>query len=321
MRASIVIPTLNGGPQYAEVLDRLLQQEYAPKPEIVVIDSGSTDGSLEASRKAGAKVISIDKREFNHGRARNMAIAAATGDVCALLTQDSLPADRGWLEKLVSAFADSKVAGVYTRQFPRPQCDPVMRHQLLSWAASRPTRTVQEPFGPGEWDRTPPMERLHRCVFDNVASCIRRRAWEEVPFPERRFGEDVAWGRSALMAGWRIVYEPDAPVIHSHDFRMWYQTKRIYLDHANLRELFGIQTIPTKRFLLQCARTRFREYRAMLRRLPGLTWRDRARWTLVALPYAFLENAAQYLGAKSRRKIDEGSRLYAYLDRKLRRGV
>jgi rhamnosyltransferase len=321
VRASIVIPTLNGGAQYREVLDRLLEQEYRPRPEIVIVDSGSTDGSVEASKKAGAKLISIDKRTFQHGRTRNLGIAAAAGDVCALLTQDALPADRHWLERLVRNYSDPRVGGVYTRQFPRPDCDPVMKHQLLTWAACRGARTLQEPFAPGEWDRTPPLARLQRCAFDNVASSVRRRAWEQVPFPERRFGEDVAWGRSALLAGWAIVYEPEAPVIHSHEFRMGYQVKRIYLDHCNLAELFGIQTIPTKRFLMECFRNRFREYRRMLRSLPGLTWRDRTRWTFVALPYAFLENAAQFLGAKSARKIAEGSRLYTALDARLRRGV
>ncbi len=321
MRASIVIPTLNGGAQYVEVLDRLREQEYRPRPEIVIVDSGSTDGSLEVSRRAGAKVISIDKRTFNHGRARNLGIGAASGDVCALLTQDSLPADRSWVEKMVRNYADPRVGGVYTRQFPRAECDPVMKHQLLSWAACRPVRTVQEPFAPGEWETTPPIQRLQRCTFDNVASSVRRRTWEEIPFPERRFGEDVAWGRSVLLGGWAIVYEPEAPVIHSHEFRMWYQTKRIYLDHCNLNELFGIQTIATKRFLMECFRNRFREYRTMLRSIPGLTLRDRARWTLVSLPYAFLENAAQYFGARANRKLVEGSRFYRYLDGKLRRGV
>ncbi|HKE00059.1 MAG TPA: glycosyltransferase [Planctomycetota bacterium] len=321
MRASIVIPTLNGGAQYREVLDRLLEQDYRPRPEIVIVDSGSIDGSAEASKKAGAKVLSIDKRTFQHGRTRNLGIAASSGDVCALLTQDALPSDRHWLERLVRNYADSRVGGVYTRQFPRPECDPVMKHQLLTWAACRGARTVQEPFGPGEWDRTPPLARLQRCAFDNVASSVRRRAWEQVPFPERRFGEDVAWGRAALLAGWAVVYEPEAPVIHSHEFRMIYQVKRIYLDHCNLAELFGIQTIPTKRFLLQCFRNRFREYRKMLRDLPGLTPHDRMRWTLVALPYAFLENAAQYLGAKSARKIAEGSGFYRRLDARLRKGV
>lgn len=321
MRVSVVIPTLNGGPIYREVLARLAEQDYRPKPEIVIVDSGSTDGTLEDSKRIAKKVIEIDKRTFNHGRTRNQGIAASSGDAIALLTQDALPNGKDWLEKLVRNYADPRVGGVYTRQYPRPECDPVMKHQLNSWAACRPTRVVQEPFKPGEWERAHPMERLRRCTFDNVASSVRRLAWEQVPFPERRFGEDVAWGRAALLAGWAIVYEPDAPVVHSHEFRMWYQTKRTYLDHCNLNELFGVQTIPTKSLLFRCFWHRYREYRTMLRDLPGLTTRDRLRWSVVSLPYAFLENACQYFGAKANRKISEGSSLYRWMDAKLRRGV
>lgn len=321
MRASIIIPTLNGGPIYLDVLERIAEQDYRPKPELVIVDSGSTDGTLEASKKYATKVVEIDKRTFNHGRTRNLAISYTTGDVVALLTQDALPSDKNWLEKLVRNYSDPRVGGVYTRQFPRPECDPVMKHQLLSWAACRPARVLQEPFKPGEWEQTQPIERLQRCAFDNVASSVRKKTWEQIPFPEARFGEDVAWGRMALLSGWAIVYEPEAPVIHSHEFRMWYQTKRTYLDHCNLNELFGIQTIPTKQFLFQCFRNRFREYRKMLREIPGMTARDRLRWTFVSLPYAFLENAAQYLGAKANWKLKNHDRFYTFLDRKLRRGV
>ncbi|MBL8694060.1 MAG: glycosyltransferase family 2 protein [Planctomycetes bacterium] len=321
MRASIVIPTLNGGPQYFEVLDRLAEQDYRPKPEIVVVDSGSTDGTLEASKKIATKVIQIDKRTFQHGRTRNLGISQSSGDVIALLTQDALPSDKQWLSKIVRNYADPRVGGVYTRQFPRPECDPVMKHQLLSWAACRASRVVQEPFGPGEWEQVAPIQRLQRCAFDNVCSSIRRKTWEQVPFPEVRFGEDVAWGKSALLAGWAIVYEPEAPVIHSHEFRMWYQFKRTYLDHGNLNQLFGIQTIPTQKFMWQCFWNRAKEYRQMLKTIPGLTARDRLRWTFVAVPYAFLENAAQYFGAKSNWKLQNGSPFYKWLDGKLRRGV
>ncbi|MBI3820241.1 MAG: glycosyltransferase family 2 protein [Planctomycetes bacterium] len=321
MRASIVIPTLNGGPIFRDVLERLAEQDYRPRPEIVIIDSGSTDGTLDAAKKFATKVVEIDKKTFNHGRTRNQGIAASAGDVIALLTQDALPADKNWLAKMVRNYADPVVGGVYTRQFPRPECDPVMKHQLLSWAACRPVRTTQAPFKPGEWELTPPIQRLQRCAFDNVASSIRRKTWEQIPFPEARFGEDVAWGRTALLNGWAIVYEPEAPVIHSHEFRMWYQTKRTYLDHCNLNDLFGIQTIPSKKFLFQCFKNRFREYRKMLKEIPGMSARDRMRWTFVSLPYAFLENAAQYLGAKANWKLQNNDRVYQYLDRKLRRGV
>src|SRR5262249_20994050 len=141
------------------------------------------------------------------------------------------------------------VDGAYARQFPRPDCDPLLAERLRRWSASRSEPTLQV-LAPGDpvaarklFDALPPMERYLSCVFDNVASAVRRTSWEKIPFPPRSFGEDVAWAREVLLAGGAVAYEPSAQVEHSHRISIVREFKRLYCDHRNLVELFELRTV------------------------------------------------------------------------------
>ena len=125
MKSSLVIPTLNAGPLLEEVLDAVDRQPGAAELERVAIDSGSTDGTVGCLERHGFRVAVIDKREFNHGATRDVAIERATGEVIVLLTQDATPADAQWLPRLLACYDDSQVGAAYCRQIPRP--DKVVR--------------------------------------------------------------------------------------------------------------------------------------------------------------------------------------------------
>ena len=78
---SVVIPTWNGGERFGELLRVLDAQELDGDGfELVVVDSGSTDGTRERAIAAGAFVLAIDQRNFQHGRTRNQAIARSAGE-------------------------------------------------------------------------------------------------------------------------------------------------------------------------------------------------------------------------------------------------
>ena len=321
MKVSVVIPTLNGGARFREVLSRVKAQACSFPVEVVCVDSGSTDGTPAFARERGARVISIPRERFNHGDTRNLGIREAAGELVALLVQDALPADEHWLEHLARALLSVEdAAGSYARQVPREGCDPVLRERLLNWAAGRPERTVQR-LPPGvRFEELDPREKLALCAFDNVSSMVRRSAWERHPFPPESFGEDVAWGARVVPAGYALVYEPAAAVIHSHDNSVWYEFKRIYADHRNLNRLFGLTTVPEPGLIWRNGRGALAHYRALIRKAvpPGPR---RRRLLLRAVPYAFLENLAQYLGARLWRRAERGGRIAALLDRGLRRGV
>ncbi len=296
MRAAVVIPTRNAGPEFEGVLSALGRQT---EPfDLLVLDSASTDGTAARAAGAGARVEPIDPATFNHGAARNAGMAGTDAPYVAFLTQDALPHGDHWLEALVDAAAGTDgAAGAYCRQIPKPDCHPFLRDRLESWAASRKERVVQEPMDEATWADLEPLQRLAACAFDDVASCLVREAWQAHPFPESAFGEDVAWAADVLRDGWRIVYEPESAVVHSHGMAVWKEYRRIRADHRNLFEVFGVHTVPDRASVRRNTAAQSAHYAGLLDD-SNLSPASRLYWRVMRWPYAWLENLAQYQGAR-----------------------
>ncbi len=296
-RASIVVPTLNGGPRFKKCLQAVAAQELAGGFEILVIDSGSTDGTPEFAEEYG-RVVRIDRSEFNHGATRNRAISLARGKAVALLVQDAVPRDKDWLRPLVEAVSRPEVAGAYSRQVARPGCPPFIKARLDRWSASCTDREEKRLASEAELMALPVLERIRLLSFDNVSSCVAREVWSSIPFPRRRFGEDSAWAREALLAGYTIVFEPGSVVEHSHDNSMWYEFKRVYLDHRNWRELMGGCLFNNIKEVFQAGWNGVFERWEELSEQGGEGF-EKWYWMLYAIPYSYSQNLAQYLGSRS----------------------
>ena len=95
---TVAIPVLNGGAVLGQTLDAVRAQALDAEVELLVADSGSTDGSAARAEQAGARVIDVAPGEFSHGGTRNLLMEEAAGAHVAFLTQDATPAgDRtGW---------------------------------------------------------------------------------------------------------------------------------------------------------------------------------------------------------------------------------
>lgn len=261
---SILIPTYNAGECFERLLEALSGQRTDFAYEILLVDSGSTDATLELARRYAARVSSVPKTEFNHGGTRNRGFAEARGELVAMTVQDAVPADELWLQGLAENLAnDERVAGAYSRQIPRLDCNPFTRYALENHFTNLPERREQAIEDPAEYEALPPPKKLELVTFDDVSSCIRRSVWEEHPFQHLSFGEDIEWSQRALKAGYKIVYDPKSAVIHSHDRSALYEMKRAYAVHKLLGELLGFHALPS-----------FQDFRT---RLPGLI---RQRWKL-----------------------------------------
>ncbi len=318
---SLFIPTWNAGSEFPEILRLMLDQELDRELEVVVIDSGSTDGTVEFLETQPVKLLRIPNSEFNHGLTRNRGIEETRGEIVVLATQDARPHDRHWMQRLVDCFDDPEVAGAYSCQVPRPDANPFIKDRLSNWAAAQQEPRVQRIDSLDEFEALAPLEKLGRVAFDNVSSSVRRSVALEIPFRERQFGEDLDWGHRAILAGHKIVFEPRSKVVHSHNNSIWYELKRVYLDHQNLNRLFGVLTIPRKGDLIACTKAQILHLWGVVDREPGFgPWR-RLYWRLKAIPFGFSQNLAQYLGARSVWTLREGRWIDRVLDSLLRRGV
>ncbi|WP_207541288.1 rhamnosyltransferase WsaF family glycosyltransferase [Sabulicella rubraurantiaca] len=221
-KASICIPTYNGGALLADVVDRINAQR-APWPfEIVIVDSSSQDGSFEKiSQMPRVQAFQIPQREFGHGKTRNLAARLSKGEFIAFLTQDAMPADEDWLYNLVSSlehFPDG--AGAFGKHLAWPNASPFTRRDLANHfagflnfpiAVSKDTDHLKWSSQDIGWRQV-----LH--FYSDNNSCMRRAIWEKFPYPEVEFGEDQAWANTIIEAGFQKIYAPDATVFHSHDF-------------------------------------------------------------------------------------------------------
>lgn len=219
MEASIVIRAKNEARDIGETLARIFEQVGVRGLEVIVVDSGSTDGTLDIARRFPVQLIQILPRSFTYGRALNLGVRAARGTFVISLSAHSLPASATWLASLLSPFEDPTIGAVYGRELPRDNA------------------TLFELFGmwlSGVTSARPRRQELDM-MFSNRNGAFRRGLVLEYPFDETLPGaEDLAWADWILREGWAIYYEPNAPVFHSHGESLGKLVRRMMKDQPTI---------------------------------------------------------------------------------------
>jgi glycosyltransferase involved in cell wall biosynthesis len=268
LTVSVAIPVLDGERLLGEVLSAVFAQRVDDNLEVLVIDSGSSDRSVEIARAAGARVLEIPPEEFGHGRTRNLAVAETTGELVAFLTQDSTPADDGWLAALTASFAMADhVGAAFGPHLPRADASPLTKRLLTEFFAD---------FAP---DGRPVVHRRGDSTYLSSNNlCVARAAWEQVPFRDIPYSEDQALGADLLAAGWAKVFNPAARVVHSHDLGLIPGFRRYFDEYRGLRDSVGQRTEGSAGRAIGIVRKSVAADRAWLAREEpsGLA---RARWT------------------------------------------
>ncbi|RYQ35874.1 glycosyltransferase [Bifidobacterium pseudolongum] len=243
---SVIIPTLNAGTMIDDLLTSLEHQRRVPD-EIIVVDSSSDDDTRDLVRRhPEVRLIVIDRKDFNHGGTRDMALRESSGDFVLFLTQDALPESDQYIDAVLAPFKQERVALVYGRQIPR--------------ADARPAETLVREFtyGPSSFTITPQdVRRLGINAFraSDVCAAYRRTAYLEVGGFENPVltNEDMFIAARLLHAGWHVVYEAQAAVIHSHNFTWRQQYKRNYLQGVEMekhRDILGSAPITGEGFAM-----------------------------------------------------------------------
>jgi rhamnosyltransferase len=320
-KVSVVIPTFNAGPGFEELLRKLDTQEGDFEQEVVVVDSGSTDGTAELAARHGAILHSVSKASFDHGATRDLGISLSSGEYVALTVQDAVPLDERWLAVMVENLQnDGRIAAVYGRHVPRPDAGVMTRALVGNLAVAGSERREQEIRDTAQYLSLPPAQKRRVAAFDNVSSCLRRQVWEEFPFGEADFAEDLRWGKRVVEAGYKIVFEPRSVVVHSHERGALYDLRRHYVDQLVLDELFRARLVPNlPRLILGIPYATRHVYRLLKREEPAPE--KRPKLLLDATIYAFASQLGVYLGGKLPSLSRLSPKLHARLHRILGKGV
>lgn len=229
---SIILLTKNGGDLFPEVLCKLFQCEGIEAAEVLMIDSGSTDSTIECAQQyPQISLVEINSGEFGHGKTRNLGASLTRGYFIIFLVQDATPIDSHFLIRLTAPLTRAGVAAVYGRQLPRASANPIEQFFLQTTYPDLPqTRS----YDPGN------RPTISSIFFSNVCSAINRQVWEKIPFDESLImSEDQQWAKEVLLAGFSIAYEPAAAVLHSHNYGLKQVLQRNFDSGCSLRGVVG----------------------------------------------------------------------------------
>ena len=199
MNCSIVIRAYNEEKHIGRLLEGI-QQQTLKDVEIVLVDSGSTDGTVSVAEAFGARIVRIPSAEFTFGRSLNFGLRSATREFVVIASAHVYPIYPDWLESLLSPFEDEEVALTYGKQ-RGPDSAKYSEQQIFQQWYSDLSKSKQE---------------IAFC--NNANAAIRKSLWEKNPYDETLTGlEDLAWAKWAKEQGYDIAYVAEAEIIHVHN--------------------------------------------------------------------------------------------------------
>ena len=279
---SIILPTRNNEDHIANLLDSIFSQKYEGEVEVLVMDS-SDDKTPEIAEKYSinhnVRVVRVEPKDYNYGGTRNLGASMTSGDLLVFISTDVIIGDTHWLTNLVKNIEDPLVAGIYGGQVPKEDASPMEEFFIKYTYPNR--KKIYSLRG---------KKKLTDFFFSNTNSVIKRRVWEKIPLPEMLKSEDQEWAKRALLAGFKIIYEPDAFVYHSHHYTLK-QVFKEYFDSGATMPYVYKDRIDIPPFL-----RRGIDYK--LEQLRYFVERGYSRCIPYSLVYDFMKFIGYFLGTK-----------------------
>lgn len=278
---TIGIPCRDGGVILRRALAQVFAQETTRRVEVIALDSGSTDGTLEALADYDVRIISIEQGAFDWGRVRERLFEEARGGIVVNLSQDAIPAGTDWLERLIAPLYESDAGVSCGSSIP----DPERHFPQFQWEKNgyyyftREIGKFRAKYGKG-------------LSFANTA--VRREVWAALRIEPQATGEDFGFQIKLHRAGVEIAFPADAPVLHHHFYTVKGVFRRCRNEGLALREM-GCAYTETD---LAADLLSPRKYVQWLREVKRGSLRSAAEWI-----YPALRPVAVYTGSRFARKM------------------
>lgn len=248
MDVTIVIPTKNAGTQFEKVLAAIFTQKTKYQYEVICVDSGSSDNTLEIINSFPCLLFRIPSQEFGHGKTRNYGASKGTGKYIVFITQDAMPVDESWLENFIDAMENNPdAAGGFGIHYPYPDCNEMDKRDLKRHFQNFGNETRVFYIDDESRYHSDKGYQQFLAFFSDNNSCLRRTVWEKIPYDNVNFSEDQIWARKVLEAGYGKLYCPTAGVYHSHNYELKTYFQRYYDEFKGLYNVYQWKMVNTKR--------------------------------------------------------------------------
>ncbi|QOP42673.1 glycosyltransferase [Sulfurimonas sediminis] len=246
IKASIIIPTYNGGELFKTVLVALQNQITPWKYEIIVLDSESTDGTAEYLKSIDNIIYkTIKKEDFNHGATRNYGVEISQGEYIAFITQDAIPTHNHWLYNFVTMLEHyPNAAGAFGKHIAHDDASTFTKRELrehFNNFLNFPLSVSLKSKIPDGYDEKSWMGILH--FYSDNNSCFRKSIWKKIPYRNVQYGEDQLWADDIIKKGYEKLYVPTAVVKHSHEYAPKTTYERAKTDADFFKYYWGYQLI------------------------------------------------------------------------------